>query len=747
MKNNQGTIPHISATLPGFERTNKKGELLRLCSAKQIKFVDPEFKPQFSSLFKGSPDLADRYKWRDFQWARAVDVLGEEEFSLFNEISPQSLIHGQLENSYFMCVMSALAERPALIRRLFDADKPNQEGLYAVWLNLSGGWQQILVDDFFPIEIHGNACEFAFSRTQEDEIWPLILEKAYAKAFGSYDLIAAGNLMHTLRDLTGAPYEVLENIGGDCEELWRILVSACEKNYVIVCLGSELHNHVATGLILPGHSHNVVDCVEVNDSFGRPTRLVLVRNVWSNWKWTGDWSDKSHLWTEELKRKLADWEDEEGLCWLSIQDFVQFYQTVGVCQVEPFFYYNSIKIDDIIGIEKHIIRFDVDASGTYTISIDQLDPRISSHVITSKDIKGQMSYFRVLIGKLTNSDIEFKACRLSHLRSTFVQAKLEIGSYVALVDSYWSKQSMRKFSFGVYGPGKSGIRKLSPNESAFHGSEFEVWRNFSLTCPGKFTRQGTYIVGENTHTATISKFNLQDMRYGISLNRWDHDRGQVSVVKGFTTANRRGLEVVTESGYGQNHFVTLNPSWSSVEIFKLDPRCNEFSVTQKPIAMELVDNQLPGNKSVRNLLMAYSAEIPSYSSSPNNKPQAQNTDQRLPRTQARNSENKEDQAIFQPEVKRQAPPKSQRQSHEKENNSSMTRLDRQQPSHIRRASQPGTDRHLPDNRPYESRAGRPDRGNYGNAVLSGHSDIQPAFGNRDLARPSNPQTSEDCRLI
>lgn len=746
MRNNPGTIPHISNAIPSFERTNKVGELMRLCAAKQIKFVDPEFKPQFSSLFKGSPDLADRYRWRDFQWARAVDILGEEEFSLFNEIAPQNMIHGQLENAYFLCALSALAERPALIRRLFDAEKPNQEGLYAVWLNINGNWRQIVVDDFFPIEIHGNACEFAFSRTQEDEIWPLVLEKAYAKVFGSYDIIAAGNLMHTLRDLTGAPYEVLENIGGDSEELWRILVSASQKNYIIVCSRSDSSTSADSRLIQPGHAHNVVDCVEVNDSFGRPSRLVLVRNVWSDWRWHGDWSEGSQLWTEELRNKLGDWDPEEGLCWLALQDFVHFYQTVGICQVEPFFYSNSIKVDDQIGIEKHLIRFDVDASGTYTVSIDQLDPRLSDHVITSKDVKSQMSYFRVVIGKLTNSDIEFKACRLSHLRSTFVQAKLEAGSYIALVDSYWSKQSPRKFSFGVYGPGKSGIRKLSPNESAFHSAEFEIWRNFSLSTSGKFNRQGTYILGEKTLSATISKFNLQDMQYGISLNRWDHDRGHASVVKGFRTVNKRGLEVVTESGSGENHFITLNPNWSSVEIFKLDPRYSDFSVTQEPIAMELVESQLPGSKSVRSLLMAYSADIPSYSNLGQNKSQAQNSALRQPTIQGRNSETRELSPNMQPEVKRQALPKSQRQSQEKEPNSSLTGK-RPQAMHSRQGSLSGVEPRLADNRAYE-----PGRerlvGNYSNPGIFGSVDLRPAFGNRDLSKPRpENQQPEDCRLI
>ena len=60
------------------------------------------------------------------------------------------------------------------------------------------------------------------------------MEKAYAKAYGSYWEIIGGDPVHALRDLTGAPYDRIEDYK-DLNADWKKLYEANSNNFVLTC--------------------------------------------------------------------------------------------------------------------------------------------------------------------------------------------------------------------------------------------------------------------------------------------------------------------------------------------------------------------------------------------------------------------------------------------------------------------------------------------------------------------------------
>jgi hypothetical protein len=49
-----------------------------------------------------------------------------------------------------------------------------------------------------------------------------------------------------------------------------------------------------------------------------------------NTEWTGDWSDHSPLWTDELKREFGWTDADDGTFWMEVKDFIRCVR-VHVC--------------------------------------------------------------------------------------------------------------------------------------------------------------------------------------------------------------------------------------------------------------------------------------------------------------------------------------------------------------------------------------------------------------------------------
>ena len=78
----------------------------------------------------------------------------------------------------------------ATIRSLFITQEVNTAGCYALSFKINGVPKIVVVDDHFPTKINKNDdvdLAFAKSSKGENELWMMLLEKAYAKVCGSYE--------------------------------------------------------------------------------------------------------------------------------------------------------------------------------------------------------------------------------------------------------------------------------------------------------------------------------------------------------------------------------------------------------------------------------------------------------------------------------------------------------------------------------------------------------------------------------
>lgn len=81
-------------------------------------------------------------------------------------------------------MLSSLASDPRQIKKLFKTRRVNKAGIYEMVFFVNCVEESVFVDDYFPVN-KGTTMP-AFSRTNESELWVMLLEKAWAKLHKTY---------------------------------------------------------------------------------------------------------------------------------------------------------------------------------------------------------------------------------------------------------------------------------------------------------------------------------------------------------------------------------------------------------------------------------------------------------------------------------------------------------------------------------------------------------------------------------
>ncbi|CAH2215536.1 jg25899, partial [Pararge aegeria aegeria] len=119
------------------------------------------------------------------------------------------VVTGRLGDKWLLSCVGVLYLCKGLFYRVVPADQridTNYAGVFRFRLWWCGQWVEVLVDDRLPT-VHGKLAFMHCSHSEQ--LWPALLEKAYAKMHGSYEALKYGNLLDGLADLTGGITESL----------------------------------------------------------------------------------------------------------------------------------------------------------------------------------------------------------------------------------------------------------------------------------------------------------------------------------------------------------------------------------------------------------------------------------------------------------------------------------------------------------------------------------------------------------
>ena len=224
-------------------------------------------------------------------------------------------------------------------------------GAYCIQIYRNGEFTPIIIDDLLPMrnkdywtnDNRGMACAH---NTECKGLWVALIEKAFAKYFGSYAALQKGFIHHALKDLTGFDTEwvplAAASRGYGKETLWENLLRFKNNGYILGAGTGDLElvdKDIQDAGIVFNSEYTIYDVLAVEG-----VRLLRVRNPPGDHdEWKGDYSDKSFLWTKRLKGKISFSDADDNTFYISFDDFCNVFRNLYVCK-----YYNPSRWIEIV---------------------------------------------------------------------------------------------------------------------------------------------------------------------------------------------------------------------------------------------------------------------------------------------------------------------------------------------------------------------------------------------------------------
>eukprot|EP01022_Parablepharisma_sp_SALTPOND_P018333 TRINITY_DN298_c0_g2_i2.p1 TRINITY_DN298_c0_g2~~TRINITY_DN298_c0_g2_i2.p1 ORF type:complete len:1600 (-),score=108.51 TRINITY_DN298_c0_g2_i2:6731-11431(-) len=320
----------ISHDSTSGENVTKYKRIIEEFERSGTKFTDPEFPRDERSL---GETLVNRVAG----WKRASEDLNAK--ILHENIGAMDIIQGALGDCYLLSAMSVMGKAGVRFCILTD-EAQAKSGAYLVKMYRAGDYEEyLIIDDYFPVNQEN---EWAFAHCgpigedgKKIELWPMIIEKAYAKFYKSYEQIEGGKVHITLAELTGGVpqyIQITDSICDNIDQFWQKLYTYYENGYMLGA-GTPEHSRGDSAInengIVQGHAYAILDVKAYSGE-----HLVKLRNPQGSRgiEWNGDWGDESPLWTPAAVQALNHEINNDGIFWINIRDFVDEFKYVYVCR-------------------------------------------------------------------------------------------------------------------------------------------------------------------------------------------------------------------------------------------------------------------------------------------------------------------------------------------------------------------------------------------------------------------------------
>lgn len=277
----------------------------------------------------------------------------------------------------------------------------------------------------------------------------MLLEKAWAKVYGSYDNIHSGYNEEGLNAISGAPSIFVtakenEFVRRVEVELRRGSILTCATSPYVAQLGKNDQDRLG---IYSNHAYSLLNVHSgLRDGEGREVTLLRVRNPWGKKEWQGRWGFKSELWTGELRKQL-DYaaNPRDGSFFMSREDFITHFEHVNICRVN-LSYSNSWVELEADREEFKAVRLTVREKGDYYFTLYQENPRRYA----GRPYEKSKSWMFLLERRADKLVAVGSSCK--DKRDNTLEASLERGEYLLVARVQWKEWESHSYCLSSYGP-------------------------------------------------------------------------------------------------------------------------------------------------------------------------------------------------------------------------------------------------------------------------------------------------------
>ena len=350
-------------------------------------FKDPLFPPTNNSLLgldsNGNPidskaysEKAKSIKTSEIGFARAKEIFGDN-YTLFSDkIEMGDVMQGSLGDCYFLSSVASLCKFPGLLKRMFRQSSKNENGFYEITLFIDGKRQIVIVDDYLPVYKKNNKP--CYAKSNKNEIWVMLLEKAWAKVNGGYANIISGLPCEAMEFLTGIGSLIFDLQNLDNEDVedykYEIIknVQLADKDNCLITCSTTADSAIQRVGLVEGHAYTLISFHKIETSQGKSVYLFRIRNPWSQGEWTGDWSDKSNLWDSKAKSQVDFTNKDEGIFFMNDSDFFKYFTHVEIC----YLLFDSETVSYEITEDKNlknasVFNVEIEGEGSLSVSISK----------------------------------------------------------------------------------------------------------------------------------------------------------------------------------------------------------------------------------------------------------------------------------------------------------------------------------------------------------------------------------------